>query len=227
MSGVGGSSARFSDCGIACGSSDLDRLRGLRGPALIMPNHPGYIDPPLVLSHLRLRQPVRPVVRTTMYRLPFLYPVMRVINALEVPDLSEQSLSARERTLGMIDAVVAGLERGECFLIYPAGRTQRAGVEVIGGARAAAEILERCPQASRVLVRTRGLWGSMFTRARTGKAPDFGKRLLQGLGWLLANLFVFTPRRDDGDDRRVARGRSRTSAAPRDSESVLGGVVQP
>ena len=70
-----------------------DSLQTLRGPALIMPNHPGYIDPALVLSHVRLGQPVRPVVRTTMYRRPYLYPLMRLVQALEVPDLSEQSLS--------------------------------------------------------------------------------------------------------------------------------------
>lgn len=173
----------------------LEKLQGLSGPTLIMPNHPGYIDPALVLSHVRLRQPVRPVVRTTMYRVPFLYPLMRLIHALEVPDLSEQSLSARDRTLAMIEAVVGGLEQGECFLIYPAGRTQRDGVEVIGGNRAVADILARCPQANKVLVRTRGLWGSMFTRARTGEAPALGMRLLQGVGWLLANLLIFSPRR--------------------------------
>jgi hypothetical protein len=59
-----------------------------------------------------------------------------------------------------------------------------------------ADILARCPQANKVLVRTRGVWGSMFTRARTGEAPEFGKRLLQGFGWLLANLFIFSPRRE-------------------------------
>ena len=163
-----------------------DQLRGLSGPTLIMPNHPGYIDPPLVLSHLCLGQPVRPVVRTTMYRLPFLYPFMRLVHALEVPDLSEQSLSARERTLAMIDAVVGGLEGGEWFLIYPAGRTQRSGVEVIGGNRAVADILARCPQANKVLVRTRGLWGSMFTRHERVKRPSSASaccRVLAGC-WL-------------------------------------------
>ena len=162
----------------------LDQLQGLRGPTLIMPNHPGYIDPPLVLSHVRLAQPVRPVVRTTMYRLPFLYPLMRLIHALEVPDLGEQSLSARDRTLAMIDAVVAGLERGECFLIYPAGKTQRDGVEVIGGNRAVADILARYPQANRVLVRTRGLWGSMYTARGQGKLPSSGSDCSRGwAGW--------------------------------------------
>ena len=89
----------------------------------------------------------------------------------------------------MIDTVVAGLERGECFLIYPAGRTQRTSLEAIGGNRAVAEILARCPQTRIVLVRTRGVWGSRLTLPRTGAAPEIGKCLLQGMGWVLANLF--------------------------------------
>ena len=32
----------------------LEKLRDLRGPTLVMPNHPGLIDPPLVLANVRL-----------------------------------------------------------------------------------------------------------------------------------------------------------------------------
>ncbi len=173
----------------------LEKLRGLTGPTLVMPNHPGYIDPPLVLSYVRLGQPIRPVVTASMYRMPVLYPFMRLVQALEVPDLTEQSRGARQRTLAMIDAVVAGLERGEGFLIYPSGRAQRRGVEVVGASRAVSDILERFPNANLVLVRTRGVWGSMFTYARTGKAPRLGLCLLRGFGWILANLLLLAPRR--------------------------------
>ena len=173
----------------------LEKLQALRGPTLVLPNHPGYIDPPLVWSHVRLTQAVRPVVTTSMYRKPFLLPLMRLVQALEVPDLSEHSVSARDRTLAMIDAVVAGLERGECFLIYPSGHVVHNGREEVGAARTAAEVLARCPQANVVLVRTRGLWGSMFTYARTGGAPSLAQCAVRGLAWMAANLIVFAPRR--------------------------------
>lgn len=173
----------------------LEQLQGLRGPTLVLPNHPGYIDPALVFTHVRLPQPVRPVVTTSMYRKPFLRPLMRLVQALEVPDLSVHSLSARDRTLAMIDAVAAGLERGECFLIYPSGHVVHNGQEEVGAARTVAEVLQRCPQANVVLVRTRGLWGSMFTYARTGNAPKLAQCLVRGLGWMAANLLIFAPRR--------------------------------
>ncbi len=161
-----------------------------------MPNHPAYIDPPLVMCFVGSGGRVRPTVTEGMYRNPVLHPFMRFVEALEVPDLGEQSRGARDQTLAMIDAIAAGLERGESFLIYPSGRTQRDGREVVGASRAVAEILERCPQANIVLVRSRGLWGSFFSHAQTGKSPELGRCLLGGLGWFLANLLLFTPRRN-------------------------------
>ena len=154
----------------------LEEFRRLDGPLLVMPNHPAYIAPPLLLSHLRSHQPVRPVVIAGMYRNPALYPLMRLVNALEVPDLVEHSRDAQQRTFTMINTVVAGLQRGESFLIYPSGRVQQGNVEDLGASRAAAEILQRCPQVKVVLVRTRGLWGSMFGYAATGHRPGVGAK---------------------------------------------------
>ena len=85
----------------------LEALRQLRGPTLVMPNHPGYIDPPLVLSHLQGAIRLRPVVFAGIYRVPVLYPLMRLVNALEVPHLAEHSHNARQQTLVMIDTIVA------------------------------------------------------------------------------------------------------------------------
>ena len=174
----------------------LETLSDLQGPTLVLPNHPAYIDPPLVLSHLRLSAPIRPVVTAMMYRRAALYPMMRLVEALEVPELEEHSHGAREQTLAMIDAVVQGLQQGNNFLLYPSGRAQRRGLERIGAARAAAEILQRCPEANIVLVRTRGLWGSMFSYARTGESPKLAQCVLRGIGWMLANLLLFAPRRE-------------------------------
>ena len=47
-----------------------------------------------------------------------------------------------------------------------------------------------------MLVRTRGLWGSMFSFAYTGNLPALTGRILGGLWVLLSNLLFFTPRRD-------------------------------
>ena len=173
----------------------LDRLRNLHGPVLVLPNHPGFIDPVLVMTQIGGEIPLRPLVASFMYRPVFLNPLMRFINALEVPDLIQHSQSARDRVEPLIDTVVAGLDRGENFLIYPSGRTERNGLEKIGFTRAVPDILARRPETTVVLVRTVGVWGSISTFAALGREPDIGVNFLQAVGILAANLLFFTPRR--------------------------------
>ena len=173
----------------------LEKLRNLRGPALVLPNHPGYIDPVLVMTQLGAEIPLRPLVVSFMYRPVFLNPLMKFINALEVPDLVQHSASAREQVEPLIQTVVAGLDRGEKFLIYPAGRIERNGLEHIGFTRAVSDLLTLRPDTTVVLVRTVGVWGSMTTYAFTGKEPSLPEKFVKALGILAANLIFFTPRR--------------------------------
>jgi long-chain-fatty-acid--[acyl-carrier-protein] ligase len=173
----------------------LEQLRGLRGPALILPNHPGYADPVLVMTQLGGEIPLRPLVVSFMYRPAYLFPLMKFINALEVPDLVAHSQNAREQVEPLINTVVEGLDQGGKFVIYPAGRIERTGLEQIGSTRAVPDILARRPETAVVLVRTVGIWGSMTTYAPTGKEPNLGENFLRTLRILAANLLFFTPRR--------------------------------
>ncbi len=104
---------------------NVEQLKKLQGPILVLPNHPAYIDPAIILSHIRLHQPLRPLVFSGTYRMAMLRPLMSVAQAFEVPDLSAASRDAQTKTIEMIDAVVARLAAGDCILIYPSGRLQR------------------------------------------------------------------------------------------------------
>ena len=82
-----------------------------------------------------------------------------------------------------------------------------------------------CPQANIVLVRTRGLWGSIFTIAATGDLPNLERCVVRALGWVFAALFVFLPRRKvtmtvEQIDRRDLPG-----VHARKAQSVPGTVV--
>ncbi|MFO1066601.1 MAG: AMP-binding protein [Pirellulales bacterium] len=185
----------FLSCRYRVRVTGADKIRRLSGPILVLPNHPGYIDPPLVLSHCRLQQPLRPIVYSGTYRKPMLRPLMSLTSAFEVPDLSSQSRDAHQRTLKMLDSVTERLNDKDCFLLYPSGRLQRGNAEVIGAARAAYDLLTRSPDTQVVLVRTRGVWGSSFSCAKSGTVPPLGSVALQALGWLLSGLVFFMPRR--------------------------------
>ena len=173
----------------------LDKLRAVRGPALVLPNHPGHIDPVLVMTHLGGEVPLRPLVVSFMYRPPHLNPLMRFLDALEVPDMVAHSASAREAIEPLIRTVVDGLDRGGKFLIYPSGKLERNGLEQIGSTRAVPDILAQRPDTTVVLVRTVGVWGSMTTFAPNGHEPNLALRFVQAVGILAANLLFFTPRR--------------------------------
>jgi long-chain-fatty-acid--[acyl-carrier-protein] ligase len=172
----------------------LDQAKALKGPILLLPNHPGFIDPPIVLTALWPALKPRPMVFEGNFRF-VLYPLMKLLNAVRVPTLEQASAKARDRAKEAVAGVIEGLQRGENMILWPSGRVERAGIELLGGARAAADVLQAVPEANVVLVRTRGLWGTSFTYAQTGTAPSLGGRLLAGVGWLLANLLVFMPRR--------------------------------
>src|SRR5438309_9860401 len=173
----------------------IEHERGLKGPVLVLPNHPAYMDPTLVLVALWPSLQPRPLQYEGYFRNPLLYPLMKILGALPVPDLERASVQARERTEQTLAAVIEGLKQGQCFVLWPAGHIQYDGSDHLGGARAAADILQAVPNAELVLVRTRGLWGSMFSYAPTGKKPRLIRNLWRGLALLFCNLLVFTPRR--------------------------------
>src|SRR5262249_14566721 len=138
----------------------LERLRDLNRPVLVLANHPGYIDPIVLITWLWPILRPRPLLLEGMFQAAGLGPVMDLLRAVRIPDLRQASTQARERTEQAIGEVIAGLKRGENFVIWPSGRAQRDGTERLGATRSTADILQAVPEAQIVLVRTRGIWGS-------------------------------------------------------------------
>src|SRR5215469_11040550 len=164
-----------------------EQLANLKGPVLILPNHPGYIDPFLLFVVLWPSLRMRPLVYRGTFQGLTGRLLVWLVNALEVPDLDVASVRARAEAEEAVAAITAGLARGERFILWPAGRVWRDGVERIGPTRATADILRSRPETTVLLVRTRGLWGSSWTWAQLSARPPLYRLLLAGLGWLLAN----------------------------------------
>ncbi len=172
-----------------------EHLKNLKGPAIIAPNHPGLLDPPLIMSYIGGVVLLRPLVIEGMYRHPLLYPFMLLINAFEVPELAQQNQAAKNRTATLIEEVVQELDKGTIFLIYPSGRIERKGYEILGGTRSVPDILQQRPNTKLILVRTSGMWGSLSGFAPTGTDPNLSKEFVRVLGILAAALIFFVPRR--------------------------------
>jgi long-chain-fatty-acid--[acyl-carrier-protein] ligase len=173
----------------------LEKVRDLQGGTLILPNHPAYMDPIIVFSHLYPTLKPRPLLYEGNFQNPVLYPLMQLIRAVQVPNLERPSARARARAERAIADVIDTLHRGENVIMWPSGKLWWQGQESIGGAQAVSQILQAVPEANVVLVRTRGLWGSRSSYIGAGTWPKFMKFLRAGVGLLLANLLVFAPRR--------------------------------
>ena len=172
-----------------------DELKTITGPTLILPSHPAYVDPMIMWTTVFPRFQPRPLVAESTFRIWALWPIMKLVRAICVPDVTKIDAEARANANKAVETVIECLRRGENQIFWPSGRLERRGYEILGGARALTEVLKAVPEANVIMVRTRGLWGSSFSFAWTGKLPNLINVFLGSLGWLLASAVFFMPRR--------------------------------
>jgi acyl-CoA synthetase (AMP-forming)/AMP-acid ligase II/1-acyl-sn-glycerol-3-phosphate acyltransferase/acyl carrier protein len=167
------------------------------GGTLFLPNHPSvFVDPSLVTLAVWPKFPIRPMIVEYQFYTPIVNSLMRYLDALPIPSFTTTSNSLKKRKSDkVIETVIQDLRNGQNFLIYPAGRTKQSGFEAIGGSSAVQKIVNEAPEANIVLVRVKGLWGSSFSRAYTGKAPPMFQTIWLGMKHVFKNLLLFTPRR--------------------------------
>lgn len=163
---------------------------------LFLPNHPAEIDPILLMVYLGPKYFPRPMVVEHFYRLKGFQWILDLIGVIPIPTMEEKANIWRGKEVARIfQEVSERMRAGDSFLIYPAGKLKAGGGELIGGASFVHSLLQACPGIHVVLVRTTGLWGSSFSKAPTGRSPEFGKTLLLNLSRLIKNWFFFIPKR--------------------------------
>lgn len=167
------------------------------GGVLFLPNHPTiFVDPVVATLAVVRKFPIRPLIVEYMYYYPGVNSLMRIMNALPIPDFDVSSNTLKRRkSEKVIGDVIQGLKEGDNFLIYPAGRIKLNAYESIGGASGIHRILHETPEANVVLMRIKGLWGSKFSRAQSGAKPLMFPTLWWGIKQVFKNLLFFTPRR--------------------------------
>jgi len=164
-------------------------------PKLFLPNHPALIDPVILLSQLFRFTVATPVIAEKYYRMPLMRWYLKQLGAVRVSDLEKGS-----RDTGVLKtitrSVYKGFRRSNSILIYPGGQLSGQGYERILNKKSACQIVRNIPDDVQIVgVRISGLWGSMWSKAGTGKSPDFFVQLLKGAGYVLANLVFFVPKR--------------------------------
>lgn len=168
------------------------------GGILFLANHPALIiDPTYIVSATFWDFHLRPLVEERMYNLSFFWPILFLVRSVPIP-LIQKFFDERESKINQekIQKIINDLKAGDNFLIFPAGTIKKEPQEKIIGTTIVYRILQEIPNINIVLVRTTGMWGSMFSAALTGDTPVPGKTLLRGIWIALKNFLFFTPKRE-------------------------------
>jgi long-chain-fatty-acid--[acyl-carrier-protein] ligase len=198
------------------GMKTLEERLKRKGGILFLPNHPAHMDPLFITLLLWPRFRMRPLVIEYVFRQPGFKPFMNLVGALSIPNFETSINQLKVRKAEQAVTVIAeGLEQGGNFMLYPSGRLKSSGKEMLRGASAAHSLVQACPNANIVLIRTTGLWGSSFSRVVTGRSPDLKKTLAKGVLTTLKNFIFFLPRRKivieiEGEPEGLPRDQERT-----------------
>lgn len=161
---------------------------------MILPNHVALVDPRLLLSFLGKYTSVSPVASEKYYNLPVLKQVMKLFGTVPIGDMSAGA--SADEVEKVFAQVTEALAEGRHILIYPSGQIYRQGFESIKGKQSVYNIVQNLPENTKILwVKTRGLWGSIWSKAWDNGSTGFGKAYLQSIRYVFANLVFFVPKR--------------------------------
>ncbi|MBR1921035.1 MAG: hypothetical protein IJ829_03395 [Kiritimatiellae bacterium] len=167
------------------------------GPLLVLPNHPAMVDPMLV-GVTFWNTPLKPLSDELFFHAGLVAPrVLKTLDAVAVPDLRRHR-TAKGATVarGLEDVVRGALEDGGNVIFYPSGHIQTEPErEDIGTRQLAYNLCGGLPDGVRVIgVRTRGLWGSIWSRKGRRTSPAFVPTFVRSVFlWFFWSPFV--PRR--------------------------------
>ena len=166
-------------------------------PLLVLPNHPAMVDPMLV-TVVFWKTPLRGLCDERFFHAGIVAPaVLRTLGAVPVPDLRKhRTAKGASIARGLGDVVKNALADGGNVIFYPSGHIQtEPDRDDIGTRQLAYNICGDLPSGVRVIgVRTRGLWGSIWSRAGRKDSPAFVPTFIKSvLLWFFWSPFV--PRR--------------------------------
>ncbi len=162
---------------------------------LFLPNHPALIDPVILCTYIYKFNYIAPVITEKYYNIKIFRPLLKLTFAIPVADLST---GVRDPNVykKFAKSVTLVLRKGYYTLFYPAGQLASSPKERLFNKQGAYRLVGELPDNVRVIaVRSCGLWGSRWSKARTGKTPNFGLVFLQSLGFLLRHGIWWCPKR--------------------------------
>lgn len=162
---------------------------------IFLPNHQSLIEPIILISEVYRYSEISPAVTAKYFKSSFFKTMMSIVSAIPVNDVE-----SGKRDLNVIKTVQHKfndfIKDGKNVLLYPSGQLSNDGTEKLYNKQGAYNIVSNLPDDVLIIgVRINGFWGSMWSKYKSGKTPDFMKVLLTGGLIILLNFIFFTPRR--------------------------------
>lgn len=136
---------------------------------LVLPNHTAYMDP-LILFSEEWWLPISPMVDELFMRHWLYGRVLKLGDAIEVPDLNKSAMSREESVAEasqLSRIAIDSLAVGKQLCFYPSGHVKTIDKEVIGNRRMAYEVCRELPAGVRVILcRMRGLESSRWSKLK-------------------------------------------------------------
>ncbi|MDD3875546.1 MAG: 1-acyl-sn-glycerol-3-phosphate acyltransferase [Bacteroidales bacterium] len=162
---------------------------------IFFPNHPALIDPILLTSIIYKYANVAPAISAKYYRNKSFLPLLKLINAIPVADLSEGERDVNVYTK-MSQMARLEFKKGHHLLLYPAGQLAAQEHEKLFNKQGAFRIVSELNDDIEIIgVRIKGFWGSRWSKYGNTKTPDFAKTLLASFRYLALRGFFFCPKR--------------------------------
>lgn len=177
----------------------LKALETKPGGVLLLSSHPTVmIDPMYLIISTFPRLRLRGVAVDYMYTAPIFGQMIRLFDSVLVA--SRKTYCDQERraiNAKAIAEVAKGLENGDNFIVYPGASTKRQCKELLGSKAGVKRILALNPESKILLLRFKGLWGSMFSHyGLKGARMSVAKIFFRAFLYILANGIFFAPRRE-------------------------------
>lgn len=146
---------------------------------LLLPNHPAYIEPPMLCAEFP-EVILRPMADEVFFRRWYSGWALRLATAIVVPDLPATSADNREKSAAkarqLTTTALQALANGDDLLFYPSGHVRYKPVESIGNRRLAYEVCqglfapenkEKYANVRVIMLRTSGLDDSLTSKQHT------------------------------------------------------------
>lgn len=164
-------------------------------PVLILPNHVALVDPEILIVFLWKYLDVSPLASEKYYNKPWLKQAMNLVWTIPIWEMVEWANS--EDIKKSFQQIISWLKNNKNILIYPSGQVYRQWYESIIWKQSVYNIVNLMPENTKIVwIKTRWLWGSMFSMAWDNWKTPFFILLLKWIKILFANILFFTPRRN-------------------------------